>query len=63
MKYRIEQLPNSIKVEGGIIDPTVVIQSSADARAAWDRRGKIVDPCLNTKRCIYPLPDVDIRGL
>ena len=46
-KYRVEQLSASIVVEGSIIDPTVVVRSSADAKAAADRSGRIVSPCLD----------------
>lgn len=46
-KYRVEQLLDSVRVEGGIVDPSVVIQSSADADAASNRSRQIVSPCLD----------------
>lgn len=45
--YRVEQLADSVRVDGGIKDPTIVIKTSADAKAAADRSGRIVSPCLD----------------
>jgi hypothetical protein len=47
-QYRIDQLPDSIRMEGSVKDwPTDVLQSSAEAKAFMDRQNAVTGPCLD----------------
>jgi hypothetical protein len=46
-QYRIDQLPDSIRMEGSVNWPNDLVQSSAEAKAFMDRQHAVTGPCLD----------------